>query len=55
MTATLSQQVTRVGSTKPRIYTPPLPEHLDALGWMARDWSGAYERRRGLVMSMPSF
>ena len=43
MTATLSQQVTRVGSTKPRIYTPPLPEHLDALGWMARDWSWGYD------------
>lgn len=43
MTATLAPRVTAVGSTTPRVYTPPLPGHVGKNGWISREWSWGYD------------
>jgi len=45
MTATLAGPTApQVGSMLPRVFTPPLPEHVaGANGWVSRDWSWGYD------------
>jgi len=42
MTAVLGRTA-RVGSTVPRLFTPPLPEHVGPDGLISRDWSWGYD------------
>jgi hypothetical protein len=37
------EEITRIGSTTPRLFTPPIGDHLGPDGWVARDWSWGYD------------
>lgn len=42
MTAAV-QRIERIGSTKPRLFTPPIAEHCGPTGELTEDWSWGYD------------